>query len=77
MSFSFFSRAFSILAVPRGGSCTRRSAGDAGLQLPSAFEFGIHLGEEDGDVGDPEPEQEDDHAGEGPVGAVEDEKLVT
>ena len=45
--------------------------GDAGLQLPSAFNFGVQFGtEEQCQVGDPQPEQEDDDAGEGAVGLV-------
>src|SRR6187401_615755 len=43
----------------------------SGLQLPASFEFGIQFGtEQQGQVGDPEPEQEHDDAAERSVGLV-------
>src|SRR4051812_25723762 len=45
--------------------------GQAGLELAASFELGVQLGsEEEREVGDPEPEQEDDGPGQGAVGLV-------
>jgi hypothetical protein len=39
--------------------------GMAGDDRPAAFEFGVELSaQQDGDIGDPQPHQEDDHGGQ-------------
>jgi len=43
--------------------------GNAGLQLAAAFDLGIQLGtEQQRQIGDPQPEREDDHTGQRAVG---------
>src|SRR6478672_1560677 len=60
----------------RGPGVARRQlqrllGGDTRLQLAGPLELGIHLGpEQQREVGQPQPQQEDDHAREGPVGLV-------
>src|SRR6476469_8683702 len=45
--------------------------GDTGLQLAAPFHFGVQFcAEQQRQVGDPQPEQEDDHPGQRPVGFV-------
>ena len=60
-----------MLRVSRGGSWTVSSAAHAGLQLAASLELGVELGaEQQGEVGDPQPEQEHDDAGQRAVGLV-------
>src|SRR5688500_13399025 len=45
--------------------------GDPGLQLPAALELGIHFGaEEQGEIRDPDPQEEHDHTADRAVGLV-------
>src|SRR6478609_8067 len=71
--------AFDVFALPLGGLVALTGVtggelddllrGDAGLQLAATFELGVELrAEEEGQVGDPQPQQEDDDAGQRPVG---------
>src|SRR3954468_22385372 len=53
------------------GEPERRVGLDAAHQLPGAFDLGVQLGaEQQHDVRDPDPQQEDDHSGEGAVRLV-------
>jgi len=48
------------------------------LQFPSALEFGVQFGtEEQGEIGDPQPQQEDDDACQRAVGLVVAAEMLT
>ena len=63
--------AFSIPRVSRTGRLQGLLGGEAELELASALELGVELSaEQEGHVGDPQPEQRDHHASDRAVGLV-------
>ena len=60
-----------MLRVSRAGSWSSLLGRDAGLELAAALELGVDLGaEQQRQVGDPQPQQADDDAGQRAVGLV-------